>query len=81
MGLDDGYAVGYGEASHLSVSPGIMTKRAPLILSNKPAFEMKVNITDSELVIVEEASVWDTNAVILKVIFHTTATCQKNAGS
>lgn len=32
-------------------------------------FELKLNITDSEIVIVENVSQWDTNAVILKVIF------------
>jgi hypothetical protein len=30
-------------------------------------FEFKLNITDSEIVVVEETSQWDTNAVILKV--------------
>ncbi|XP_016844832.1 vacuolar protein sorting-associated protein 13D isoform X2 [Nasonia vitripennis] len=29
-------------------------------------FELKLNITDSELVLVEDTSLWDTNAVILK---------------
>lgn len=29
-------------------------------------FELKLNITDSELVVVEDTSLWDTNAVILK---------------
>ncbi|VVC98574.1 unnamed protein product [Leptidea sinapis] len=29
--------------------------------------ELKLNITDSQLVLVEDASMWDTNAVILKV--------------
>ena len=29
-------------------------------------FELKLNITDSELVLVEDTSMWDTNAVILK---------------
>lgn len=29
--------------------------------------ELKLNVTDSQLVLVEDASVWDTNAVILKV--------------
>lgn len=29
--------------------------------------ELKLNITESQLVLVEDASVWDTNAVILKV--------------
>lgn len=31
------------------------------------AFELKLNITDSEIVVVEDMSQWDTNAVILKV--------------
>lgn len=31
------------------------------------AFELKLNITDSEIVIVEDMAQWDTNAVILKV--------------
>jgi hypothetical protein len=30
-------------------------------------FELKLNITDSEIVVVEDTSQWDTNAVILKV--------------
>lgn len=30
-------------------------------------FELKMNITDSEIIIVEDSSQWDTNAVILKV--------------
>lgn len=33
---------------------------------NTPPIELKLNITDSELVIVEDTSLWDTNAVILK---------------
>lgn len=34
--------------------------------ANNVPFELKLNITDSELVIVENTSLWDTNAVILK---------------
>jgi hypothetical protein len=30
-------------------------------------YELKLNITDSEMVVVEDTSQWDTNAVILKV--------------
>lgn len=33
-------------------------------------FELKLNITDSEIVVVEDMSQWDTNAVILKVSTH-----------
>lgn len=32
------------------------------------AFELKLNITDSEIVFVENMAQWDTNAVILKVM-------------
>jgi len=31
------------------------------------SYELKLNITDSEIVVVEDTSQWDTNAVILKV--------------
>ncbi|XP_028134062.1 intermembrane lipid transfer protein Vps13D [Diabrotica virgifera virgifera] len=34
--------------------------------SSQLEFELKLNITDSEIVIVEDSSQWDTNAVILK---------------
>ena len=30
-------------------------------------FELKLNVTDTELVVVENAAAWDTNAIILKV--------------
>lgn len=33
-------------------------------------FDLKLNITDSEIIVVEDASQWDSNAVILKVIFY-----------
>lgn len=35
----------------------------------KTQFDVKLNITDSEIVLVEDASQWDSNAVILKVTF------------
>ena len=31
-------------------------------------FELKLNVTDTELVVVENAAMWDTNAIILKVM-------------
>lgn len=41
------------------------------VSSTKPTdhvkFDLKLNITDSEIVLVENSSQWDTNAVILKV--------------
>lgn len=33
-------------------------------------FDLKLNITDSEIVLVEDSSHWDTNAVILKVWYY-----------
>ena len=41
-------------------------EKAPVPDTNATPFELKLNITDSELVIVEDTSLWDTNAVILK---------------
>lgn len=31
-------------------------------------FDLKLNVTDSEVIVVEDASQWDSNAVILKVV-------------
>ncbi|XP_049867189.1 intermembrane lipid transfer protein Vps13D [Pectinophora gossypiella] len=39
----------------------------PTAVADDPGqMELKLNVTDSQLVLVEDASVWDTNAVILK---------------
>lgn len=40
------------------------TKEIPV--SEELPFELKLNITDSEVVVLEDASLWETNAVILK---------------
>lgn len=48
-------------------STGVMTKHTIIQDQGKIPFELKLNITDSELVVVENTSLWDTNAVILKV--------------
>lgn len=48
-------------------STGVMTKHAIIQEQNKVPFELKLNITDSELVVVENTALWDTSAVILKV--------------
>ena len=48
-------------------STGVMTKHDLIQEPNKIPFELKLNITDSELVVVENTSIWDTSAVILKV--------------
>ncbi|XP_076064677.1 vacuolar protein sorting 13D isoform X4 [Oratosquilla oratoria] len=47
-------------------STGLMTKHALIMEQPQIPFELKLNITDSELVVVENTSVWDTSAVILK---------------
>jgi hypothetical protein len=57
-----------GLSSPVTVSTGIVTKRAPVLDVPDSVFELKVNISNCELVAVEKASVWDTNALILKVM-------------
>lgn len=39
----------------------------PAQAQEEPLMELKLNVTDSQLVLVEDPSVWDTNAVILRV--------------
>ena len=48
-------------------STGVMTKHTLIMDQIQVPFELKLNITDSELVVVENSAVWDTSAVILKV--------------
>ena len=48
-------------------STGVMTKHTIIQDQGKVPFELKLNITDSELVVVENTALWDTSAVILKV--------------
>ena len=38
-----------------------------IVVQVETPLEMKLNVTDTELVVVENAAAWDTNAVILKV--------------
>ncbi|CAH1798376.1 unnamed protein product [Owenia fusiformis] len=52
--------------SPLSISSGVLTKRATVLDKEESVFELKVNVTQTELVVVEDASAWDTNALILK---------------
>ncbi|XP_063884386.1 intermembrane lipid transfer protein VPS13D-like isoform X2 [Scylla paramamosain] len=47
-------------------STGVMTKHTIMQDQGKVPFELKLNITDSELVVVENTALWDTSAVILK---------------
>lgn len=55
--------------SPVSVSAGIVTKRAPILDVPLTTFELKINISKCELVVIEDPAVWDTNAIILKVCF------------
>jgi hypothetical protein len=56
----------------ISVKSDQVSNEAASSLKGQPAeevpFEFKLNITDSEIVVVEDTCQWDTNAVILKVI-------------
>ncbi|XP_071113916.1 intermembrane lipid transfer protein VPS13D-like [Haliotis cracherodii] len=53
-------------SSPLTVSRGIMTRRGPFVEEVNVPFELKLNITDTQFVVVEDATTIDTNAVILK---------------
>lgn len=55
------------KVSPMAMSTGILTKRADFIEPDPAPFELKLNVTDTEFVVVEDTSSWDTNAVILKV--------------
>jgi vacuolar protein sorting-associated protein 13D len=51
-----------------STGPGSGVKGQALLNTvEEIPYELKLNITDSEIVVVEDTSQWDTNAVILKV--------------
>lgn len=54
-------------ASPLTTSGGIITKRGPQIDQPEIPFELKLNVTDTQFVVVENLALLDTNAVILKV--------------
>lgn len=56
-----------GLSSPVTVSTGIVTRRAPVLDVPDSVFELKINISNCELVAVEKAFIWDTNALILKV--------------
>ena len=45
---------------------GIVTRRAPILETSGPVFELKVNVTDSELIIVADSSQSDSSTVILR---------------
>ena len=47
-------------------SAGVISRRAPIVESKGPVFELKMNVTDSELIIVADASQPDCSTVILR---------------
>ncbi|XP_045402049.1 vacuolar protein sorting-associated protein 13D isoform X4 [Lemur catta] len=49
-----------------TVKSGVVTKRSSLPVSNERHLEVKVNVTGTEFVVVEDVSCFDTNAIILK---------------
>ncbi|XP_007491817.2 intermembrane lipid transfer protein VPS13D isoform X1 [Monodelphis domestica] len=49
-----------------TVKSGVVTKRSSLPVSTERHLEVKVNVTGTEFVVVEDMSCFDTNAIILK---------------
>ncbi|XP_071883051.1 intermembrane lipid transfer protein VPS13D isoform X3 [Anas platyrhynchos] len=49
-----------------TVKSGVVTKRSSLHVSTEKQLEVKVNVTGTEFVVVEDVSCFDTNAIILK---------------
>ncbi|XP_058408923.1 intermembrane lipid transfer protein VPS13D isoform X7 [Diceros bicornis minor] len=49
-----------------AVKSGVVTKRSSLPVSTERHLEVKVNVTGTEFVVVEDVSCFDTNAIILK---------------
>jgi len=45
---------------------GVVTRRNPVIQTSGPVFELKLNITDSEVVMVADTAQWESSAVILR---------------
>ncbi|XP_025836301.1 vacuolar protein sorting-associated protein 13D [Agrilus planipennis] len=54
-------------ANYEEEQPTSPTHESSSLKNEKGSFELKLNITDSEIVMVQDISQWDTNAVILKV--------------
>lgn len=54
--------------TYVTGSGGVVTKCPPVIDCDTIPFEFKLNITDSEIILVEDTSVLDSNAIILKVV-------------
>ncbi|XP_065594229.1 intermembrane lipid transfer protein VPS13D isoform X3 [Cyrtonyx montezumae] len=49
-----------------AVKSGVVTKRSSLRVSTEKQLEVRVNVTGTEFVVVEDMSCFDTNAIILK---------------
>ncbi|KAL5009744.1 hypothetical protein ScPMuIL_012049 [Solemya velum] len=58
--------IGSRRRSPLTTSGGIITKRGPVVEQVEVPFELKLNVTETQFVVVEDSASWDTNAVILK---------------
>ena len=56
----------YSTEEPLYPSAGIVSRRAPVVESKGPVFELKLNITDSDFIVVVEPSLLDSSAVILR---------------
>ena len=56
----------YSNEEPLYPSAGIVSRRAPVVESKGPVFELKLNITDSDFIVVVEPSLLDSSAVILR---------------
>ena len=56
----------YMQEEPLYPSAGFISRRAPIVESEGPVFELKLNITDSELIIVADPSQLDSSTVILR---------------
>ncbi|KAK3583966.1 hypothetical protein CHS0354_033760 [Potamilus streckersoni] len=52
--------------SPLTTSGGIVTKRGPVIEQTEIPFELKLNVTETQFVVVENMASSDTNAVVVK---------------
>ncbi|XP_019397092.1 PREDICTED: vacuolar protein sorting-associated protein 13D isoform X2 [Crocodylus porosus] len=49
-----------------AVKSGVVTKRSSLQVSNEKQLEVRINVTGTEFVVVEDMSCFDTSAIILK---------------
>lgn len=71
----------YKQASYISGPAGVVTKCPPNAASEVIPYEFKLNITDSEIVLVEDTSVWDSNAIILKVRARSISSLKRRPGA